>query len=895
MEPEKQAQPIASQPLNINVRKPLETVSAPETSFPRRAGSLYDTYQTNRATKPSQENSSVENHAKSEDEKDGQKLGIRILDKCIGLSIFMLFFGLPIFFTGLTQQGIIFDKQIYFYVWILLGLVVWVTKGVVVGEMQIRRTPLDWPILGFWLAYGAATVFSVDRWHSFWGTYGDPSLGFMSITAYVIAYYFIFSNFNLKRLNLIFIATIFSGAISMIWTTLAIFGLKFLPDSIAAYAPLSLAGSITGLGMTFSILIPIITVAILKVADSKTLGKGMKITLESVMLFFLTLDLFLILALYNYVAWLGLFIGIAVFLIFILAKLVRPKSTWVWLPMAVFVLVMVLRLTGSVPITKIQLPMEVSLNYKTSADIAWASFKSRPLTGSGAATYGYDFSLNRPQDFNSNALYSLRFYQGTGILAEVIPAAGVIGAIFLVILILTYLGSQFYLLYKDKEKNKLYSLGLSSAAIIFLIDILGARADGGTLVMGVLFGTLALAVAMRESDSKESGLNLSLKASPKFALALAFVFMVVSAGIVFFFVYLGKVYAADIYAKRASTTIATNSDQSLMTLSNAINFNPLEAKYYVQLGQYYMALANQEASKDEKSRDINKIQQYLNNSIAVTSQAKKISPNDVGTVESLALIYENAGLYVSNSLSLAADNYKRAQELEPHNPIYFVKLGQLDIALAGSEKDTDKRKQLVSDAKDLFQKSIEKKQNYSEGYYQLALAQEALNELDQSIDSAIQAVNLDPDNINYILSLGRMYEERNKTDDLKSAEQVYQLAIKSDEKNVNGHFYLGLLYEKEKNKDGAKKEYNRVIELLSGGQNGVDNSDTISKLKKMVENVNAGISNTAENLGLTKSDQSASETPAAAPAATSGTSNSAPATPAATPATTPTSATPAQR
>jgi hypothetical protein len=71
----------------------------------------------------------------------------------ITVSLVALFFGLPLFFTGLTFQGIAFEKQIYFYVWLLIGVVAWVSKGVTTGEMRIRRTPLDIPIALFWLFY----------------------------------------------------------------------------------------------------------------------------------------------------------------------------------------------------------------------------------------------------------------------------------------------------------------------------------------------------------------------------------------------------------------------------------------------------------------------------------------------------------------------------------------------------------------------------------------------------------------------------------------------------------------------------------------------------------------------------------------------------------------------
>jgi len=70
----------------------------------------------------------------------------------------MIFLGFPLFFTGLASQGLIFEKQIYFYFWLLLGW--WLGRpGRDDRRDEYRRTPLDWPILGFWLACLAATIF----------------------------------------------------------------------------------------------------------------------------------------------------------------------------------------------------------------------------------------------------------------------------------------------------------------------------------------------------------------------------------------------------------------------------------------------------------------------------------------------------------------------------------------------------------------------------------------------------------------------------------------------------------------------------------------------------------------------------------------------------------------
>jgi len=74
----------------------------------------------------------VQDHGeKMQDEQP--KWIVRFLDATITASLILIFFGIPIFFTGFSLQGIVFEKQLYFYFLILLALVAWVSKGVIVG------------------------------------------------------------------------------------------------------------------------------------------------------------------------------------------------------------------------------------------------------------------------------------------------------------------------------------------------------------------------------------------------------------------------------------------------------------------------------------------------------------------------------------------------------------------------------------------------------------------------------------------------------------------------------------------------------------------------------------------------------------------------------------------
>lgn len=790
------------------------------------------------------------NNAREEKEKvKNDKLVTKMLDRLIGLSMFMIFFGIPLYFTGFSFQGIGFEKQIYFYFWLLLGTVFWVIKGVVLGEMSLQRTFLDIPILGLWLSLGLSTIFSVDRWRSFFGTFFDPSTSFMGATALVIAYYFILSNFNEKRLKMILIALVSSGMILISWTIMAILQIHIFSDSIARYLPASLLGDFSSLGIMFSFLVVIFTLTILKLAEAE-LGKIRKNIFLGLMLVFLALDLFLVMAFYSRVPWLGLFAGVGIFLIYILARIVRPKANWMWFPMMVFIVVMTLRMIGAIPISKISLLGEVNLDYKTSLEIAKESLKENFIVGSGPATYGYDFSLKKPQSFNESALSDNRFFR-SGLIFESISTLGALGTFFLIILALSFFGTHMYFSYIEKEKNKLYSLGFFSASIILFLSALFSRVSGPILIFSALVSSVSLAVALWESNAEKKKINLTLKSSPKYALAMAFVFIVVITGVAFLFAFLGKVYLADVYAGKGAREISKNPDQSFLYLQRAITLNRQESKYYVQASQYYMALANEEASKDENSRDTVKIEEYLNNSIILAKKSVEMSKNDVGTVESLALIYENAGLYVSDSLDLAKEQYKEAQKLEPQNPVYYIKLGLLEISQAVRKEKPEEKKQFLQEANKFFEKSIEKNKNYADAYYQMALVDEALENLDQAIEAGEKAVRINPRNSNFLLFLGRVYQKRNKEGDVDIAQKYYQGVVANNDKDVIGHFYLGLFWEKNKKMDEAKKEYQKVLSLFEeANKNGQGNKETEEKIREMISNIEKGIENTPENLGL---------------------------------------------
>lgn len=768
----------------------------------------------------------------------------RAFDFIITAVLVLVFFGIPVFFTGLTFQGIAFEKQIFFYFCLLIGLVAWVSKGVMTGEMRIRRTPLDIPIVLFWLFSIVATVFSVDRWHSFWGFFGDPSRGFISLTALVLAYFFIMSHFTERRRNLMLLSFLASGVFVIVWSFLVIMKIHFIPASLEAIAPLSLIGSMSTLTLFLSLLIPLMVTALfLLFRDGAGVSRRIRITGAVILGGALLLDLFILIALYPFVTWAVVLGGLGFFLVYILAQIVRPVQELTWMPMVIFVVVLAFLMIGRNELAQATLPVEVTPNMKLSWQVAKESLSANFLSGSGLATYGYNFSLFRPQEFNGNALYTLRFYQGTGLIAEAISTIGVVGTILMLIVWFSFLSIGLYLLTMDKAKNKIASLGLWSVAVMLFIASFVAPINATILILGVILSALALATLLQESGSEERYWELSFRATPKFALALAFVFMVVSAGVAFIFVFMGKVFIADISAGMATRQPAS-MDGTIPKYVKAIQMYPQEGRYLTRIAQEYMAIANAEGGKGANDRDVNQIAFTVREGVAAGLRAKDLMPNDVLATEALGLVYENASIFATDALPKAEEMYARALELEPQNPLFAIKLGQIKRLAADGKQDGAEKSALLNEAKTYFSQAIEKKPDLAIAHYNLAVIDSRLKDYDAAIQSTSQAIRLAPTNLSFRYNLGLLYQERNTGNDRAEAEKLYKQVLDANDRLIDVRLSLGLLYEAQNKRDAAMTEYEKILALIPSDDTASANvKQTRTQITQVIENLRSGKGN----------------------------------------------------
>lgn len=780
-----------------------------------------------------------------EDAPKKESVSIGFFDKLIPVSMFMLALGLPIFFTGVTLQGIALDRQIYFYFWLMLGLVSWVSLGVVKGELRIAKTPLDIPIILFLVIYGLSALLSVDKWHSLVGFFGDPSRGFLPMAALVLAYYFIFSHFTSKRFIAMAGGFLVSSFIVTVWTVAVVRGLHFMPASWEPYAPLSLLGSVSALGAYFSILLPILLTALFQ--TTKIQSQAIQYVVRALLGIMLLSVLFLMIALYAYIPWIALFTGLGFFLIFILSQVVRPGDQWVWLPMLIFVftlsILMMYQGNASAAFSKARLPVEVAPNLSLSWDIAKGALKENFLIGTGPATYGYNFALYKPETFNQTPFYSVRFYEGSSALFESLTTVGVAGMIAFVIVVLSFLSIGLYLLTREREQNKMLSLALWSSAVTFVIIIFTVRVNGPTILIGSFLSIMALRVLLWESQSEQKWLNLSFKATPKFALTLAFLFMVVSAGVAAVFVFMGKLYMADMYAGRAVRATSPSIEGSLTDLNQALNYYPKESRYFTRAGHESLALTLAEMNKGEGERNIDLARRFSSDAIAATMRGAELMPKDVAAVESVGVVYENLSLLDPTYLPKAKEQYENASVLDPKNPLLLLKIAQIDKALADQKGAGDEAKALLADAVNRLNQAIALKDDFAVAYHTLAIIQAGNKDLEAAVDSEGKAVVRDQKNLTYIYSLALILQARDKEGDADKAENIFKGILTANEKLVDVRVSLGVLYEKQKKMKEAISTYEKALESIPA------DNDKVANLRTQVEKMLATVRSGGTNIG----------------------------------------------
>ena len=680
-----------------------------------------------------------------------------VLDYIIGGTIIGAFFVIPLFFTGLTSQGFGFDKIILFYFLVLLGIIAWATKGVVLGELNLKRTPLDIPILAMLAISIVSTFASISSKDSLIGSYGNSAKGLVALVVYVLFYYLIVNNINIQKIKLYFGAFVASGTLLSIYSFLQINGKYILPINFTHNQSVNPIGSLSGLTMYLVAILPLLVIALSQIkqifpnlskavltASKVFIGLGIVATLAT--LAFLN----------GFTFWPIPLVGMVILLMFFMSKIIKISTNDLIIPLVTFLALVIFLVMGNFQFSKANLPAEVSLSRSASWDIAKSAVRENPVFGSGLSTFEYNFAKFKNVNFNASPLWNVRFDTATGLFFESLATVGILGTLSFVILFLIALSVSFLALIKN-ENNESGSimLGLFASFIsIILLAVLFPQ-NNALIILFVMILALTVSTSVEMYTDKFKSLKLSFRAEPKYALALAAIFLFATSMVVISFTMGLKMFLADVYAKDSLSM--TDQVKVNEKLDQAIGLVGYQDVYYLTSANNLMSLANKAAAT---SNDQNVVAGYLQSAITQGEKSLQLAPLKVGNNEALALIYENASFYTRGALENAQKLYQKITELDPQNPTAYLRMALVNMAKANIETKDEDKKYYIEEAVKKYDEAIARKADLAPAYYGKSIAEEKLNKLDDAIEQLKNAVNISRDNLDYRFELGRLYFNR---------------------------------------------------------------------------------------------------------------------------------------
>lgn len=795
--------------------------------------------------------------AKKDSKMSTLKSSTLALDLLITGIIALVYFLSPLFFTGLVAQGLGFEKMILFYFLVLLAIVAWVTKGVILGELKIKRTPLDIPILATLIAFAVSTILSVNSRDSLIGVYGSPAKSFVALLVFVLFYYLVVNNLNTKRIKIIFWSIVASGGVLAVFSLLQLFEKYLLGGidlfSFTAVRGFNPLGSLSGLTMYLAAILPVFVVAASQTQVISKLG----LVPSSVIKVFIglaSLAAFVVLALLNgFTYWPVALAGMVIVLMFFLSKIIKISNNNLLIPLLAFIVLIILLVIGNFNLVDLKLPAEVSLSRGASWDIAKQGIKDNPIFGSGPSTFYYSFSKFKSPNFNASPLWNVRFDSASGALFELLATVGVFGVLSVIILTLVSLSISFVALVKNKEEGlNSIQLGFFAAFISLVLFALMFSQNNSLILLTVLIAIITVASSVSLYPEKFSEIKLSFRASANYALALAAIFLCVSAGVVVLFTMGLKMYLADIYVKKA--LLESDVSKKISQLEKATTLIDYQDAYYVNLANNQMAKANQLAIAGNNQ---NEIAASLAQAIDYGKKAVDLNENKASNNESLALIYENASFYTRGALEWSEQLYSKAAELDPQNPTPSLRIALVNMARANAETDQTEKAYYIGEAIKKYDEAISKKSDLAAAYYGKAIAHEKLNQQDDAIENLKRANLVTRTNLDYRFELGRLYFNRgvanpslsqtasqqiaensidpqgasstdafsvqqtqptgntiNKNSDLQAAEQLFISILASNSNHANAKYSLAVLYQKTGELDKASLMVNSLLETV---------------------------------------------------------------------------------
>jgi len=391
----------------------------------------------------------------------------RLVEGVRKVSLYLVLLLIPLWFLPLTQDALVYQKQVVLAVLVFLSLLTWLGRAVQQGEISVRVTWLYFPIALVVGAAGVSTLFSLWKYGSFWGFPLNVTDSFLTIAFFALLSVVVMNSVErVVQLAKPLFLLLVSGAVAGLFTLLQAYGVFLVPAAFAKVISFNTVGSINSVAVLSAVFLPL---ALALAQGARSIKKWVLWGAAAVFLS--------VLALINFFdAWIALTAGLSILLAFGMWNLKeQAQSRWVSVPMALIIVALFFAMFRfSLPGSP-QTPVEVSPSIQGEWGIAKEVLKTSPITGSGPGTFVFDYAKYRTQSLNKNIFWGTRFSTGASELLGWLSQKGILGLLSLILLIAAVLFLAVKKLVRSSQDSVSWTTGLGlfasfgAAVVAFLL------------------------------------------------------------------------------------------------------------------------------------------------------------------------------------------------------------------------------------------------------------------------------------------------------------------------------------------------------------------------------------------------------------------------------------------
>ncbi len=520
----------------------------------------------------------------------------------------------------------------------------------------------------------------------------------------------------------------------------------------------------------------------------------------------------------------------------------KTRTTFFGVSLAVILLATLLILMSSLiqkeVTNSIGAPTEVTPSWAVTFSIIKASLGRSTVLGNGPNTFGLLWDRYKPKDLNTTPFWAVRFENGAAVIGTMLAEGGVLPIIAFALFIFFLLVLIFRSLSHDNLEPIDRALTRSFAAGTFLLFYLWLvhPLSISIVLLSFIVGGLFIAILGSFSLVPQQEVDLFSSSERGFVGSLVIIFLLIGgvAGVY----YEGTRYFSQVVFAKGVDEFSSGKgiNTSLFTIQRATEYDPGQDRFWRTLAQIEISRMQRIASKQEGSpKDLQQqFQRALSAAIDFGKRATTLGPEDSINWNMLGQVYEAAIPVIPESADFAIQNYEKAKDLAPTNPIIYLNLARAHVATAnatllrsGGKDTTGSAAQEGGKASDLLVVATKLKPDFAAAHFLLAQIYQQLGKTDEAIARAEATYQLAPKDVGVLFQLGVLYYQKNNLDE---ARAVLEALRELNPDYSNGLYFLGLTYDRTNRKGDAIKVFNHVAEL---------NPDS-KEIKQILDNLQKG-------------------------------------------------------